>query len=623
MRFIALFIMTAFALFTAPLAAAAQDAAKDPLQTASIQDKNTAQHINKVSAIAMHGDLKYGADFTHFDYVNPNAPKGGTLRLSGAETFDTFNAFIPKGVAADGLGLLYVSLLEQSQDEAFSMYGALAHSIEYPDDRSWIIFHIRDNARWHDGQHVLADDVVWTFNTLLEKGRPFYKAYYANVTEVTAIDERSVKFTFDQAGNRELPLIVGSLPILPKHYWEQTGNDFTKTTLTPPVGSGPYTIDTFTAGRTITYKRVKNWWGDELPVYKGRYNFENIIYEYYRDQNISLEALFAGEYDFRQEYTAKLWATAYEAPAVKDGRIIKSKIHNKLPQGMQGFAMNIRRPVFQDIAVRKAMNYAFDFEWSNKQFAFDAYTRTRSYFANSEIEATGLPEGKELEILQAYKGKIPDDVFTKEFNPPSTDGSGTNRDNLRTAKKLLKDAGYILGEDKVMYHPDTGVRLEFEFLVSNINAGFERWFQPYKKNLERIGIKANIRIVDASQYVNRILAFDYDFIVASWGQSNSPGNEQREYWGADKADQPGSRNYIGIKDPVVDELVNNIVQAPTREDLIINTKALDRVLQAGWYIVPNWHLPAWRIAYWDKFDKPDIQAPYSLGHVDTWWMKEK
>jgi len=573
-------------------------------------------------AIAMYGRAKYDVGFKNFDYVNPDAPKGGTLRLSGPETFDSLNQFIIKGVSAQGLGLLYQSLLVKAQDEPYTMYGGIAQSIETPDDRSWVKFHLNPNAIWHDGQPITANDVVWSFNTLIENGSPFYKAYYAAVKDVKAIDDKTVLFEFNIANNREMPLIVGELSILPKHYWEAEGRDFTSTTLEPPLGSGPYKIDKVTAGRSLSFKRVDDWWAKDLPVYKGRYNFDHIEYDYYRDQNISLEALFAGEYDFRQEYTAKLWATAYDAPPIKEGLIKKELIENAMPQGMQGFILNLRKDIFSDIAVRKAMDLAFDFEWSNKQFAYGAYKRTRSYFENSEMAATGLPEGKELEILLEYKDQLPDEIFTTTYNPAKTDGSGNNRKNLRKAMKLLDDAGYIVGKDGVRVHKDTGVKLSFEFLVSNTNAGFERWFQAYKKSLERIGIEGNIRIVDASQYINRVLNFDYDMIVMSWGQSTSPGNEQREYWNSEKADIKGSRNYIGIKDPVVDALIEKIVTAQTREDLVAHVKAMDRILQHGYYLVPNWHLAAWRIAYWDKFGKPDIQAPYSLGVIDTWWSKK-
>ncbi len=575
-----------------------------------------------VHALAMHGDAKYSPDFTHLDYVNPDAPKGGSLRLSAPETFDSLNPFITKGVSGDGIGMIYDTLMEKSLDEPFTTYGLLAESVETPEDRSWVIFNLRPEARWHDGQPVTAEDVVWTFNTLVEKGRPAYRAYYANVTSVEALDERRVKFTFDMAGNLELPLIVGELQILPKHYWTDGAHNFEETSLEPPLGSGPYKIAKIDPGKGITYERVADWWGKDLPIAKGRYNFDNIEYSYYRDQNISLEALFGGEYDFRQEYTAKLWATAYDAPAVKDGRIAKRLIKNELPQGMQGFVMNLRRPVFQDKAVRQAMDLAFDFEWGNKQFAYNAYTRTRSYFANSEMEAKGLPEGRELEILEQFRDQLPPEVFTTEYNPAKTDGSGQNRANLRQAMKLLDEAGYVMGADGVRVNKDTGVRLEFEFIVASTNGAFERWFMPWKQALEKIGIKGTIRIIDVAQYINRIMDFDYDMIVGSYGQSNSPGNEQREYWGADRADMQGSRNYIGVKDPVVDELVEMIVSAPSREELVLHCRALDRVLQWGYYVVPNWHIAAWRVAYWDKFGQPETQAPYGLGVIDTWWAKE-
>lgn len=572
-----------------------------------------------VTAMAMHGQAKYQKGFKHFDYVNPDAPKGGVLKLAGAETFDTFNAYTTKGIAAAGLNLLYVSLLEKSQDEAFAMYQALAESFEVADDRSAITFKLRQDAMWSDGKPITADDVVWTFNTLISEGIPAYRAYYAHVAGVEALDERTVKFTFDVTGNAELPLIVGELTILPMHYWAD--KDFTATTLEKPVTSGPYRIGDFTQGRTITYERVADWWGADLPVYKGRYNFDKIVYEYYRDQDVSLQAFFSGEFDFRQEYTAKLWATGYDVPAVKKGNIVKKLIDNDLPQGMQGFVLNLRRPIFQDKAVRKAMNYAFDFEWSNKQFAYDAYTRSRSYFSNSEMESTGLPEGRELEILEPFRDQLPAAVFTQAFEVPASDGTGKNRSNLRVAALLLDEAGYVVGDDGIRVHRETGERLSFEFLVANTNAAFERWFGPYKKNLQRIGIEGNMKIVDASQYVNRIIAFDYDMIVQNWGQSLSPGNEQREYWGSDRAEASGSRNYIGLKDPVVDALIEEIVSAPTREELVVRCRALDRVLQHGWYVVPNWHIPAWRIAYWDKFEMPAQQAPYDLGIVDTWWAK--
>lgn len=569
-------------------------------------------------ALAMHGASKYAADFTHFDYVNPAAPKGGTLKLAGYDTFDNLNPFIIKGVSASGAEIIYDTLTEQSSDEAFTVYGGLASAIETPEDRSWVIYTVRPEARWHDGKSVTAADVKWTFETLTTKGAPFYKAYYQNVKTVEVLDGNRVKFTFDMANNRELPLIVGQMPILPQHYWE--GKTFENTTLVPPLGSGPYKIGAVAPGRSIEYVRVKDWWGDNVPAFKGRYNFDRIVYEYYKDQNVSLEAMFAGQYDFRQEYVAKLWATAYNAPAVTSKKIIKKTIDNDLPQGMQGFTFNIRRPVFQDKAVRQAINYAFDFEWSNKQFAYNEYTRTRSYFANSEMEATKLPEGAELAILEQFRGQIPDEVFTQEYQNPKTDGSGNNRANLKEAARLLDEAGWKLGADGI--RTKDGVRLEFELLMAGVNEGFQRWFQPLEQNLQKIGVKGTIRIVDATQYTNRVMAFDYDMIVGSWGQSNSPGNEQREFWESSRADMPGSRNYIGLKDPAVDKIVEMIVASPTREDLVARCRALDRVLQHGWYVVPNWHIPAWRVAYWDKFGHPEKQAPFALGVMDTWWSKD-
>jgi microcin C transport system substrate-binding protein len=567
--------------------------------------------------LAMHGGPKYAADFKHFDYVNPDAPKGGTLKLAGYDTFDTLNPFTVKGVSVEGAAMIYDTLLESSADEAFTAYGGLASSIETPADRSWVIFTIRPEAQWHDGKPVTADDVKFSFETLTTHGVPFYKAYYTNVKSVETMDGNRVKFTFDMADNRELPLIVGQLPVLPKHYWE--GKDFAATTLTPPLGSGPYKFGAVAPGRSVEYVRVKNWWGENVPAFKGRYNFDRIVYEYYKDQNVSLEAMFAGQFDFRQEMVAKLWATAYNAPAVTSGKIIKKTIPHSLPQGMQGFTYNIRRPVFQDIAVRKALNYAFDFEWSNKQFAYNEYVRSRSYFSNSEMEAKGLPEGAELAILEQFRDKLPPEIFTTEYKNPVTDGSGNNRANLKEAARLLDEAGWKLNAEGI--REKNGVKLQFELLMAGVNEGFTRWFQPLEQNLAKVGVKGSIRVVDATQYTNRIMTYDYDMIVGSWGQSNSPGNEQRGYWTSAAADAPGGQNYIGLKDPVVDRIVDLIVASPTRKDLVARCRALDRVLQHGHYNIPNWHIPAWRVAYWNKFEQPKVQAPYSLGVADTWWSK--
>lgn len=587
-----------------------------PLPALAQQDAAPAP----VHGLAMHGAPKYPANFQHLDYVNPDAPKGGTFRQHVVGTFDSLNPFIVKGVPAAGSTSIYETLLESSADEPFTEYGALAESLETPDDRSWVVFNLRPEAKWHDGQPVTADDVVWTFNALTSEGAPFYKAYYANIKAVEALSPQKVKFTFDMAGNRELPLIVGQMPVLPKHYWTADGRKFGETTLTPPLGSGPYKFGVVKPGESVTYTRVTDWWGKDLPLNRGRYNFDTLSYEYYRDGNVALEAFLGGRYDFRQESTAKLWATAYESPAVKDGRIKKEVVKHELPQGIQGFIYNIRKPVFQDRAVREAMSYAFDFEWSNKQYAFDSYKRSQSYFSNSDMAATALPDEAELKILEPFRGKLPPEVFTTVYTPPKTDGSGNNRDNLRKAAQILEAAGYVTGKDGIRTHKTTGQRLEFEFIDDN--PAFERWIMPFVQNLQKIGVKANYRSIDNAQYQNRMNNFDYDMTVMVFGQSSSPGNEQREYWGSARADTPGSRNYIGIKDPVVDALVDEIVSAPTREDLVLRCRALDRVLQWGYYLIPNWHLAAWRIAYWDKFGKPDKMPEYGLPVTETWWAKQ-
>ena len=576
-----------------------------------------AQDATPVHGMALHGAPKYAADFQHLDYVNPDAPKGGIMRMSALGSFDSLNPYIVKGVPASGLGMIYESLLQQTDDEPFTAYGLLAETIQVPQDRSWIMFNLRPQAKWHDGKPVTADDVVWTFNTLTTEGQPFYKAYYHNVKSVEAVSSTKVKFTFDMANNLELPLIVGQMPVLPKHYYTDGTHKFAETTLTPPLGSGPYKVGKVSPGRTIEYDRVTDWWGKDLPINKGRYNFDKIAYEYFADSNVLLEAFFADQFDFRQENTAKLWATAYTAPAVKDGRIVKKTIEHELPQGFQGFIYNIRRPVFKDRAVREALAYAFDFEWSNKVMAYDSYKRTRSYFSNSEMAATGTPTGRELEILEAYRDKLPAEVFTTEYNPPKTDGSGNARANLKKAADILEAAGWKVGADGI--RAKDGVKLQFEFIDNNPQ--FERWVMPFVKNLERIGVKANYRVVDPAQYQNRINSYDFDMTINVFGQSNSPGNEQREFWGSAVADTPGSRNLIGINDPVVDALIDQIVSAPSREELVVRTKALDRVLQWGFYAVPNWHMPAWRIAYWDRYGQPAKNPEFGLPVVETWWKK--
>lgn len=602
-------VLTLLVLGVFALPAAAQEETTE--QSASV----TPQH-----GIAMHGDVKYPADFEHLDFVNPDAPKGGTLEQHVIGSFDSLNPFIVKGSPAAGMsfmrsGLVYESLMQNAWDEPFSLYGIIAESIELPEDRSWVAFNLRPEAKWHDGKPITAEDVKWTFETLIKDGTPFFQAYWGDVKDVTVESERRVKFEFSSQGNAELPLILAEMSVLPKHFWE--GKDFTQSSLEKPLGSGPYKVGKVDTGRSIEYVRAEEWWGKDLPFWKGQYNFDRLVYDYYREPNIALEAFFAGEYDVREENTAKLWHTAYNAPPVQDGRITKEEIENGRPAGMQAFIMNIRRPVFADVKVREALAYAFDFEWSNKQFANGTYTRTDSYFENSPLASEGLPEGQELEILEQYRGQIPDEVFTETYQPPKTDGSGNPRQNLRTAAQMLDAAGWKLGDDGIRVKD--GQRLSFEII--DTNPVFERWVLPFTQNLKRIGVEANFRIVDPAQYQNRMTEYDYDMTIGGFGQSSSPGNEQRDFWGSQKADIPGSRNYIGIKDPVIDEMIEGIIKAESREDLVNKVRAMDRVLLAGHYVIPMWHYPKWRIAYWSKLERPENLSPISPLIANTWWQK--
>ncbi len=564
--------------------------------------------------IAMHGALKYPADFTHFDYVNPDAPKGGRLREASIGTFDSLNPFIIKGTVADGTGLIYDSLLARALDEPFSLYGLLAEHMSVADDRSWIEFDLRPEARFSDGKPVTAEDVVFTFNTLLEQGSPFFKSYYAGISKVEALTERRVRFDFGSSLNRELPLIVGEVPILPAHYWE--GRDFTVPSLDIPVGSGPYAVSRIDPGRSIIYERRKDYWGANLPVNRGRFNFDQRQFDYYRDSTVALEAFKAGEYDFRSEHASKAWATGYTGAPFDDGRIRKEEIAHGNPQGMQGFVMNSRRDLFSDKRVREALTLAFDFEWTNRNLFYGAYTRSNSYFSNSEMAADELPTAAELEILEPMRDQLPLEVFTQVYKAPSTDGSGRNRDQLRNALRLLQAAGWSLKDGKLVN--TEGMPFHFEILL--VQKEFERVVSPFIRNLERLGISADIRIVDVSQYINRLRQFDFDMVVYGFGQSSSPGNEQRDYWHSTAANTPGSRNLIGIQDPAIDHLVEQLIAAPDREQLVVRARALDRALQWNHFVIPHYHISAWRIAYWDKFAHPAVSPTYDLG-LDTWWMK--
>lgn len=566
--------------------------------------------------IAMHGDLKYPAGFSHFDYVNPDAPKGGRVVQSAIGTFDSFNPFIIKGTAADGVGLIYDSLMGRANDEPFSLYSLIAEKLEVADDRSWITFYLNPKATFSDGESISADDVVFSVNLLREQGAPFYRAYYSDIETVEALDEKTVKFSFKNSNNKELALIVGDIPILPKHYWE--GRDFSKPNLDVPVGSGAYTIDSFDPGRSVTFTLNPDYWGADLPVNKGRNNFGELVYDYYRDGTVALEAFKAGEYDFRQENSSKRWATGYKGDVFDSGKIAVNELEHENPTGMQAFVLNTRRDKFSDPEVRKALAYAFDFEWTNNAIFYNAYTRTHSYFSNSEMAATELPTPAELAILEPIKEQVPPEVFTKVYRAPTTDGNGKIRSQLRKAKRILLKAGWTLKDGKLI-SKDTGKQFTFEMLL--YDPAFERVVAPLIRNLELMGINASIRLVDVSQYINRVRGFDFDVVVSSFGQSSSPGNEQRDYWHSSGADQPGSRNVIGIKNPAVDYLVEQLIQAPDREQLVLRTRALDRVLQWNHYVIPQFHINKYRVAYWDKFGMPDKRPRYSLG-FDTWWVKQ-
>src|SRR6266566_1023481 len=564
--------------------------------------------------LSLFGELKYPPDFKNFDYVDPHAPKGGTMKFAAIGTYDTLNRFVVKGVPAAGINSIFDTLMLASVDEPSSEYGLVAESAEIASDRLSVLYTLRKEARFHDGSPMTPEDVAWPFNTLREKGHPMYRSYYGDVTEVVQEGDRGVRFRFKSAENRELPQILGQMPVLSKKYWAD--RDFAKTTLDPPLGSGPYKVESLDAGRSITYRRVADYWGADLPVNRGRQNVDVIRYDYYRDGTIALEALKAGQYDIRLENSSKAWATSYDSPALRQGLLKKDEIKNELPSGMQGFCYNLRRPLFQDPRVRQALAYAFDFEWSNKNLFYGAYTRTRSYFDNSELTATGVPQGAELAILEKFRGKIPDEVFTKEYDPPKYDGSGNIRDGLREALKLLQAAGWTFKNEKLV-NEKTGQPFEFELLRDNPQ--FERIVLPFAKNLERMGITARVRTVDNAQYEKRMETFDYDMTIVAFGQSLSPGNEQRDFWGSQAADEQGSRNLLGIKSKVTDELIEELVRAPDRASLVAHTHALDRVLQYGYYLIPHYHIAAFRVAHWDKFRRPAVSPKYAVG-LETWWI---
>ena len=589
--------------------------------SSTISPENSSKSERDIIAktsLVLHGEPKYGSSdkpFTHFDYVNPNAPKGGSIRMASIGTFDSLNPYINKGTPVADVELIYDTLMTQSRDEPFSLYPLIAESAEKAPDNSSITFNLNPNARFHDGRRITANDVKYTFDLLATQGHPFYRSYYSDVDTVTVLSESRVKFIFKHTNNPELPFILSELPVLPEHHWEQDENDFLSASLKIPLGSGPYQVKSVDGGRSISYQRVKDYWARDLPVNVGRYNFDEVSYDYYRDEHVALQALKAGEYDLRHENIAKNWATAYDVPAVHKGELILSTIPTRNPAPIQGFAFNLRRDFFQDPRVRKAIGYAMDFEWLNRNLFHDSYIRSKSYFNNSGMEATGIPEGDELKLLEPWRNQLPAELFTKPYRVPVTDGSGHIRHQLQKALTLLKKAGWSLERNKLI--DKSGQPLKIELLIAQ--PSLERVALPFKKNLEQMGIELNIRSVDISQYINRIRDFDYDMIVASYAQSASPGNEQAGFWGSQAADTKGSRNYMGIKDPAVDAMINHVINANSREELITAVKALDRVLLWGEYMIPQWYYPYERIAHSSRLVRPESEPLYGTD-IYTWWI---
>jgi len=578
-------------------------------------------------ALSLFGDVKYPADFQHFDFVNPNAPKGGVARMISIGTFDNFNIAVMgvKGNIAPAATMLYETLMARSQDEVATEYGLLAESVSHPDDFSWVIYRLRKEARWHDGSPVTVDDVIFSINTL-KKQSPFYASYYRHVAKAEKVGERDVKFSFDSSGNRELPSIVGELVVLPKLWWEGTDSqdrkrDVSATTLEKPMGSAPYRIKQFDPGRSVFLERVKDYWGASVPAQIGQNDFDELHFEFFRDNQVALEAFKADQADWIAENSAKQWATAYDFPAVADKRVVKEEFPINDSGRMQAFAFNLRRERFQDARLRRACNYAFDFEEMNKQLFYGQYKRINSYFEGTELASSGLPQGQELQILEAVRDKVPPEVFTTPYTNPVGGNPEAVRANLREAMKLLRDAGFQFRDQKLF--DSAGKQISIEILVQDPPS--ERIALFYKPSLERIGVTTSVRVVDSTQYENRLRNFDFDMNIQIWGQSLSPGNEQREFWGSQAADQAGSQNVVGIKSPVVDELINQVIFAKDRAGLVAATKALDRVLLWNFYVVPQFTYPYVRYARWDRFSHAEPLPKYGHSGLPSlwWWDAEK
>lgn len=572
--------------------------------------------IIKSHGVSLFGDLAYDKDFKHFKYVNPDAPKGGQLvTAASSNSFDSLNSFIAQGTPAAGLSLTRSSLMSGSWDEINSVYCELCRYIEYPEDRSWVVFHLRDDAYFHDGSPITVEDVLFSFDTM-KAHHPSIQIFLKDVDKVEITGKDKIKFTFRNNKNREMLMLVGSLSILSKKYWEK--RDISKVTLEPSLGSGPYKIKSLDAGRSITYERVKDFWGKDHPVYKGLYNFDEIQYDYYRDQTVKVEAFKAQQFDLRFENSAKNWATAYDIDEVKNGKLIRKKVFHQQPETAQGWAFNLRQPLFKNRQVRKAITLAYDFEWQNRKIFYNLYKRTRSYWQNSVLEAKDLPKGKELELLNNYKENLPNEVFEKEFRPPQSNGRGHNRSNLRKAQKILAEQGWTT-VNNTLTHKETGQKMTFDILVDDKKG--EELSLPFVKNLKKLGIQVNIKRVDTPRWINLVRKFDFDMTLFSVPNYLTPGSELRVYWGSKSAQSPGARNIIGVENKVVDQLIEQVISSKDKTSLTTSTRALDRVLQWGYYMVPQFHAEYQRLLYWNKFSMPQLEEPTLRGvNIMTWWV---
>ncbi len=573
-------------------------------------------------ALSLFGDIKYPAGFKRFDYVNPDAPKGGVARMISLGTFDNFNIAVAgvKGSIAPAAALINETLMARVQDEVATEYGLLAEAAAHPDDFAWVVYRLRKEARWHDGKPVIPEDVIFSIDAL-KKHSPMYASYYRHVVKTEKTGERDIKFTFDSPGNRELPTIVGELPVLPKHYWEGADSegrkrDVSATTLEKPLGSGPYRIREFVAGRSVVLERVKDYWGASLPTQVGQNNFDEMRFEFFRDNTVALEAFKADQADWISENSAKQWATQYDFQAIAEKRVIKEEFPINDSGRMQGFVLNLRREKFKDARLRRAFNYAYDFEEMNKQLFFGQYKRINSYFEGTELACSGLPEGAELQILETVRDKVPAEVFTTPYANPVGGNPEAVRANLRESARLLKEAGFEVRDRKLV--DSAGKPVTAEILVQD--QPNERIALFYKPSLERIGVTTSIRVVDDAQYENRLRNFDFDIITDLWGESLSPGNEQREFWGSQTANQPGAKNTIGIQNPAVDSLIDKVIFAKDRPTLVAATRALDRVLLWNFYVVPQFTYGFSRYARWDRFSHAEPLPKYGQsGLPSLWW----